>query len=109
MNVEDIPDLNPNVEDYLMHCLCREVVTYVRSARGLKCLLCPFRTFSRLRYLKRHLKLHSAKNMYLADPRSPQRAVVRAYFDYCQATVPITNVEPETIDLLQYSASIIEE
>ena len=109
MNVEDIPDLNPNVEDHLMHCLCREVVTYVRSASGLKCLLCPFRTFSRLRYLKRHLKHHSAKNMYLADRRSPQRAVVRAYFDYCQATVPITNVEPETIDLLQYSASIIEE
>ena len=31
MNVEDIPDLNPKVEAYFMHCLCRKVDTYVGS------------------------------------------------------------------------------
>ena len=51
-------------------------------------MLCPFRTFSRFRNLKFHSKNHFAKSMYLADPRSQQRAVVKAYIDFCQAVVP---------------------
>ena len=109
MNVNDIPDLTPKVEDYLMSCLSREVKTYIRTVQGTKCLLCPFRRFTRLRNLKAHLKHHCAKNTYLADLRSPQRLVVRAYFDYIQAVVPIGKVKPESLDLLKYSASIMEE
>ena len=109
MNVEDIPDLNPKVQDYLMICLCREVTAYIRTVQGTKCHLCPFRRFSRLGYLKVHLKHHCPKNMYLADLRSPQRSVVRAYFDYCQAIAHIGNVKPQNLDLLKYSASIMEE
>ena len=58
-------------------------------------MLCPFRTFSRLRNLKFHLKYHCAKSMYLPDPHSKQRAVVRAYIDFCQAVVPFASGLPK--------------
>ena len=59
--------------------LRREVDAYTQSVQGVKCMLCPFRTFSRLRNLNFHSKYHYAKSMYLADPRSQQCAVVTAY------------------------------
>ena len=108
-NIDDVPNLSPKVEELLMICLRSEVDAYSQSLRGVRCMLCPFRSFSRLRYLKRHLQHHCAKNMYLADPRSPQRAVVRAYFDYCQAVVPIASEGTRAFDLLHYSASKIRE
>ena len=82
---DDIPVLSSIVEDYLLHCLEKEVAAYTKSFNGTKCLLCPFRSFSRVRNRKLHLKHHCAKNMFMADMRSPQRAVIRAHFDYCQA------------------------
>ena len=82
-NVNDIPNLNPKVEEYLMLGLRREVDAYTQSVQGVKYMLCPFRTFSRLRNLNFHSKYHYAKSMYLADPRSQQRAVVTAYIDFC--------------------------
>ena len=94
-NVNDIPNLNPKVEEYLMLGLRREVDAYTQSVQGVKCMLCPFHTFSRLRNLKFHSKYHCAKSMYLADPRSQQRAVVRAYIDFCQAVVPFASGLPK--------------
>ena len=90
-----------------MVCLKKEVAAYTESVKGTRCLLCPFRSFSRLRNLKAHLKHHSFKNMYLADVRSPQRQVVRAYFDYSRSVTPVAAMEAEPINLLQYSASQI--
>ena len=109
MKTSKLPDLNPNVEEYLMACLGMEVNNYICNVQGTKCLLCPFRTFSELRYLRKHLEYHCAKNMYVADLRSPQRFVVRAFFDYCQAVISIGNEETETHNLLKYTASIMEE
>ena len=67
-NIDDVPNLSPKVEELLMICLRSEVDAYSQSLRGVRCMLCPFRSFSRLPYLKRHLQHHCAKNMYLADP-----------------------------------------
>ena len=94
-NVNDIPNLNPKVEEYLMLGLRREVDTYTQSVQGVKCMFCPFRTFSRLRNLKFHSKNHCAKSMYLADPCSEQRAVVRAYIDFCQVVFRFASSLPQ--------------
>ena len=45
--------------------------------------------------LKVHSKYYSAKSMYFADPRSQQRAAVRAYIDFCQAVVPFASGLPK--------------
>ena len=76
-----VPSLSPNVEDDLKRSLAFEVDLYSKNVMGKKCLLCPFRTFDRSSTLKSHLKFHCEKNMYMADRRSPQRAVIRAYYD----------------------------
>ena len=76
-----VPSLSPNVEDNLKRCLALEVELYSKNVLGKKCLLCPFRTFDRSSTLKSYLKFHCEKNMYMADRRSPQRAVIRAYYD----------------------------
>ena len=107
--VENIPELKPKVEEYLMLCLKKEVAAYSLSVKGTRCLLCPFRSFSRLRNLKAHLKHHCHKNMYLADVRSHQRFVVRADFDYSRAVTPAAPMQAEPMDLLQYSASKIRK
>ena len=108
MNTEAIPDLLLNVEDQLMHCLSLEVSSYKVSVHGKKCLLCPFRSFTELRHLKQHLKYHCKENMIMADRRSPQISVIKAYFDYCQAGSPIEKkYEHPTHNLLKYSASLI--
>ena len=76
-----IPSLSLNVEDDLKRCLALEVELYSKNVQGKKCLLCPFRTFDRPSRLISHLKFHCEKNIYMADIRSPQRAVIRAYYD----------------------------
>ena len=106
---DDIPVLSPIVEDYLLHCLEKEVAAYTKSFNGTKCHLCPFRSFPRVRNLKLHLKHHCIKNMFMADKRSPQRAVLRAYFDYCQAVNSLETKKFEHLDLLHWSASKIYE
>ena len=64
-NIDDVPNLSPKVEELLMICLRSEVDAYSQSLRGVRCMLCPFRSFSRLPYLKRHLQHHCAKNITL--------------------------------------------
>ena len=107
INVDSLPDINPLAEEKLMLCLKKEVELYTANINGTKCQLCPFRTFSKLTYLKDHLKYHCSKNMYIADVRSKQRLVLRAYYDYCHAVDPI--VSKEKFNLLQYSASVISK
>ena len=107
--IDSFPKLNPAVEDTLRECLRAEVAEYTSTLQGIKCKLCPFRVLSSLRYLKKHLKHHCVKNVFLADGRSPQRAVVRAYFDYHNATTPLASKATAALHLLQYSAAIIEK
>ena len=104
----DIPKLNPAVEKKLMTCLQKEVAAYCKVAKGRKCLLCPFRSLSRAHHMTSHLKYHSAKNMYMADARSPQRAVIRAYFDNTQSLLPLTEIRTGEEQLLQYSALLMK-
>ena len=85
---QSIPALSPDVDRHLLDCLSKEVTLYSVNVVGNKCLLCPFRSFGRAAGLKRHLKYHCEKNMYLADIKSPQHGVVRAYYDYCRAISP---------------------
>ena len=106
---EALPTLNPAVEDALLEFLRVEVSEYIISLHGTKCELCPFRVVSGFKYLKKHLKTHIVENMYLSDRRSPQRAVVRAYFDYIRATTPISLKPSACFGLLRYSAAIITE
>ena len=68
-----------------------KVAAYTKAVQGIKCELCPFRTFWQPSRLKDHLKHHCVANMHLASPRSPQIAVVRAYFNFYQSVIPITN------------------
>ena len=42
--------LNPYLEETLMQVLKNEVVEYSNFVKGTKCLLCPFRELSSLRY-----------------------------------------------------------
>ena len=108
-NVTFIPELKPHVEKMLLLCLSKEVTAYTKVVQGKRCILCPFRKFTELRYLKAHLRYHCAKNMYMASSHSPQRAVVWAYFNYCQSVVPVTNNNPEYLNLIQYSATLIRD
>ena len=85
--VEVIPELNPPVEKILMECLRKEVVAYTRRVQSKKWFLCPFRSLSRGHYMAAHLEHHNEKNIYMANGRT-QGVVIRAYFDYCQATRP---------------------
>ena len=107
--VETIPDEKPNVTDILSLLLSNEVAAYTKTVQGIRCELCPYRTFTRFSLLKDHLKHHCAANMYMASPRSPQLAVVRAYFNYCQSVFPITTHGSETLNLFHYSTSIIRD
>ena len=54
-----------------------------------------------------HLKYHIEKNMYMADGRSPQGPVIRAYFDYCQTTRPVAVGKQGELQLLQHTASMM--
>ena len=103
--MDTLPVINPLAEEKLIRCLKKEVEVYTANVKGTKCMLCPFRAFSKLASLKVHLKYHCSKNMYLADVRSKQRLVLRAYYDYCQAVDPIVTVKK--FNLLQYSATVI--
>ena len=105
---ESIPPVCPNVHDHLMECLRIEVDLYLTNIQGTKCLLCPFRSFDRLSRLKKHAIHHSMKNMYMADLRSPQLYVIRALYDQCQSTVPIS-LEVDNLNLLQQSAVLIAD
>ena len=107
MNADLIPPLNPNVEDHLMQCLANEVELYKANLVGKKCLLCPFRSFERIRNLKKHVKHHCMKNMFMADIRSPQRTVIRALYDYYKSTGTISYLKVNNLNLLQHSASTI--
>ena len=109
IDVEAIPTLTPNVEHILLLQLALEVEEYNVTIDGTRCLLCPFRTFSRLAYLKNHMKHHCADNMYLADIRSPQRLVVRALFNYHQAITQITENKHQQLNLLTNSALYIRK
>ena len=104
-----IPLLSPNVETHILQCLSAEVSAYAENVTGNKCLLCPFRTFDRLSRLKNHLKSHCEKNWFLADRRSCQRSVVKAYYDYIHASKPIAPVKLQCNHLLQKSASLIAD
>ena len=108
-NIDSFPTLNPAVEDALRESLRAEVEEYTSTLQGTKRKLCPFRVLSCLRYLKKHLKHHCVKNMFLADGRSPQRAVVRASFDYHNASTPLASKATVALHRLQYSAAIIEK
>ena len=102
-----IPAVAPNVEDNLMQHLKEEVKLYSRNLHGVKCLLCPFRKFNRRIALKEHLKFHCEKNTYMADSHSPQRAVVRALYDYLLSNCPISKVGTNNLNLLHQSATLI--
>ena len=102
-----IPHVSPNVEDDLLACLAMEVELYSNNLSGTRCLLCPFRSFDRLSRLKEHMKHHCAKNMYLADRRSQQLPVVRAYYDYLVLSRVISTDAHENLHLLRNSASFI--
>ena len=104
-----MPMLNPNVEETLMQMLKNEVVEYSNSVKGTKCLLCPFRVLSSLRYLRKHLAHHCEKNMFIASRRSPQRIVIRAIFDYFAATNPTALVISVGPKLLHESATLISQ
>ena len=45
--------------------------------------------------------------MYMSDLRSPQLSVIRAYYDYCQSTGPITPIDIENLKLLERTAVLI--
>ena len=109
VDVSSLTPLTVNVEEDLMRCLSMEVATYAKALQGSKCRLCPFRSLSSLRYLRAHLNYHSPENLFMADRRSPQRAVIRAYYDYLQASAPAVATVPTFQDLLHYSAAIIEK
>ena len=104
-----VPELSPGVEADLMLCLAKEVELYSKNLSGKRCLLCPFRTFDRMSRLREHLKHHCAKNMYLADRRSPQLSVVRAYYDYCVSSNVISTDNHATYNLLFNSAAYIAD
>ena len=106
---QSIPALSPDVDRHLLDCLSKEVTLYSVNVVGNKCLLCPFRSFGRAAGLKRHLKYHCEKNMYLADIQSPQLGVVRAYYDYCRAISPFLRTHVKHYDLLKISASMIAD
>ena len=108
-STEYIPEESQDVEAKLLLSLSIEVANYSSNVQGTSCLLCPFRIFSRTEYLKRHLKYHCAKNMYVASRRSPQLAVIRACYDFYQAIFPIGSKEPQVLNFLQHSASIIRK
>ena len=109
LNLCSMPMLNPNVEKTLMQLLKNEVDEYSNSLQGTKCLLCPFRILSSLHYLKKHVVNHCDKNMFIASRRSPQRAVVRAVFDYFAATTPIALTVSTCPKLLHESAVLIRQ
>ena len=83
---EVITTLSLDVEAKIIQCISTEVAGFTENAVDRKSLLCPFRTFDRLSRLKKHLESHCEKNWFLADKRSSQRAVVRALYDYIQAS-----------------------
>ena len=91
IRVDIIPSVSPNVYDDLKHCLMHEVELYSTNISGSKCDLCPFRSFDRLSRLKSHVqKQHTMKNMYMADMRSPQLAVIWSLYDYHQSIGPVS-------------------
>ena len=100
MNEDLIPPLNPIVKDHLLQCPANEVELYKANLVGKKCLLCPFRSFDRIRNLTEHVKHHCMKNMFMSDIRSPQRAVIRALYDYYQSTRPISYLKVDNLNLL---------
>ena len=104
---EFIPSVSPNVEHHLMQILAKEVAVYTSNLQGVKCHLCPFRTFDRFSRLKNHCKHHCIKNKFMADSRSPQRWVIRALYDYHQSNCPILNVGTDDLNLLHQSAVMI--
>ena len=108
--VQFMPPVSPNVEHDLMEHLAKEVALYTSNLQGVKCLLCPFRTFDRHSRLINHCKHHCMKNMFMADSRSPQRAVIRALYDYQQSNCSILNVGTDDFhlhNLLHQSAVMI--
>ena len=108
IDVHDIPEVNPEAELHLMSCIREEVAAFTANIQGTKCLLCPFRRFTRVSRLKAHLKYHCEERIYLADSRSKQRAVVRAYYDYRCSIVPLVSFDSSYVGLLRKSASLIE-
>ena len=62
-DIDTIPEVNPHVELLLMRCLRDEVILYFSNIKGKRCLLCPFRLFSRVCGLRDHAKYHCEKNM----------------------------------------------
>ena len=102
-----VPELSPDVEANLMFHLAKEVEFYSNNLSGKRCLLCPFRTFARESRLRIHLKHHCAKNMYVADRRSPQLSVVRAYYDYCVSSSVISTDNQGISNLLRHTAAFI--
>ena len=101
-----VPELSPDVEANLMFHLAKEVEFYSNNLSGKRCLLCPFRTFARESRLRIHLKHHCAKNMYVADRRSPQLTVVRAYYDYCVSSSVISTDNQGISNLLRHTAAL---
>ena len=104
----NFPEEEPLVEKHLLHCLGDEVTKYYTTVKGTKCLLCPFRSFDRLSRLKAHIKHHIEQNMFLADGRSKQRAVVRAYYNYQCSIAPICSFDASNLGLLRKSADLIK-
>ena len=109
LNLCSMHMLNPNVEKTLMQLLKNEVDEYSNSLQGTKCLLCPFRILSSLRYLKKHVVNHCDKNMFIASRSSPQCTVVRAIFDYYAAKTPIALTVSTCPKLLHESAVLIRQ
>ena len=109
VNVDLLPELVPDVESLLVKKLVQELELYKSSALGRKCELCPFREFSRLGRVQRHLKYHQAKNNYVASSRSAQWNVIRALFDHRRSVMCVDSKVVGEPNLLRTSAHLIED
>eukprot|EP00495_Collosphaeridae_sp_1-RS-2012_P000025 TRINITY_DN0_c189_g1_i1.p1 TRINITY_DN0_c189_g1~~TRINITY_DN0_c189_g1_i1.p1 ORF type:complete len:96 (-),score=1.25 TRINITY_DN0_c189_g1_i1:39-326(-) len=74
------PSLKPTVEDDLLFVLGKRLMLIPAQFSDRNAIYAHFEHWLAKRYHILHMKYHCQKNMYLTDKRSPQRAVVRAYF-----------------------------
>ena len=107
--VGNIPEEEPMVDNSLLRFLGDEVRRYNITVTGTKCLLCPFRKFRSLSRLRKHINNHRKKYMFLADGKSKQLAVVKAYYDYNSSIASIFPFDFACVSLLQKSAELIME
>ena len=89
-----------------MRCLGDEVLNYSETVKGTKCLLCPFRQFRSPGRLKAHIKRHRKEYMFLADGKTKQLAVAKAYFNYRSSITSISPFDVSNVGLLRKPAEL---